>query len=235
MLVSNRTVPYQQDTAKNLKRFYTRGAVGHIWWEHNAHKVASIFGYGEGADTNATQGTKYKVGSGIDDAPDMTEGDKGEWKIGEEPQDKINISAARSLTLTEVEEKLGITKEKINDPANGFRKRMYLDAPYYGDQATTSMTYVVQRNIGSSNQDWSGGDKLKGKAKNKGYKMTNRDYSWGGYNWEENPIPETKYKDMLFNGINGWTGLATNALGLSSGWSKVGFLRGNVDIRYMGR
>ena len=225
MLVSNKTVA----------RIYTKGAVGHIWWEHNAHKVSSIFGYGEGADVGITdtgeeiganKAFSYKVGSGIDSAPDMNEGDKGDWKIGEEPQDKINISAARSLTLPEVEKKLGITKEKINDSTYGFstNKSGGNGGPYYGNPTTTSMTYVVQRDIGSPNQDWTGGDKTSGKAKNKSYTMTD-----GYYYWDKDKIPATKYKDMLFNGINNWNGLATNALDVSTSGSSVSFLRGLVD------
>ena len=239
MLVSNRTVA-------NIS---TYGAVGHIWWEHNAHKVSSIFGYGEGADVGikdtgeevgANKSFAYKVGSGIDDAPDMTElndptdeskGYKCDWKIGEEPQDKINISGARSLTFPEVEGKLGITKEKINDPAYGFstNKSTNRGGPYYGNQTTTSMIYVVQRDIDSPVQDWTDGDKSKGEVKNKSYKMTDRYYSW-----KKNSIPETKYKDMLFNSIDNWNGLATNALDVSDGGGDVGFGRGLVDSRGLG-
>ena len=225
MLVSNRGVA-------NVS---VKAAVGHIWWEHTAHKISSIFGYGEGADvgitdtgvaTGANKAFPYKVGSGIDDAPDMREGDMGNWKIGEEPQDKINISAAMSLTLPEAEKKLGITDESIK---NGTTSSSTNGSPGYGNQTTTSMTYVVQRDIGSANQDWSGGDRSKGKAKNKSYKMTDRYYYW-----EKDSIPATKYKDMLFNQLNSYTFLATNALDVYSGGSGVYFLRGHVDSSHLG-
>ena len=219
MLVSNRAVA----------GMYAKAAVGHIWWEHNAHKISSIFGYGEGADVGITdtgeevganKGFPYKVGSGIDDAPDMNEGDKGDWKIGEEPQDKINISAARSLTLPEVEKKLGITDASIKNKTTS----TYINSsPGYGNQTTTSMTYVVQRDINSPNQDWSGRDRSKGKAKNKSYKMTDRYYYWG-----QNSIPETKYKKILFNGINDINGLATNALTVDLNRKVVRFGRGVI-------
>ena len=100
MLVSNSPVA----------EFYTFYGIGHIWWEHNAHKISSIFGYGYGADTNATKDFPYKVGSGIDNAPDMIEGDKGNWKIG---QNGVNVSGSRSITMPEIETKLGLDDNEI--------------------------------------------------------------------------------------------------------------------------
>ena len=212
MLVSNRAV--------GKSELY--GAVSYMWWEHNAHKVSSIFGYGEGADTSATQGTEYKVGSGIDDAPDMMKSeDKGTWTIGGEfPKDereKINISGARSLTLPEVEKKLGITYEGIKNKTTSSGSNA--GSPGYGNQTTTSIRYVVQRDINSSNQIWKNKeDREEGIAKNKSYKMTDRHYYWN-----KDSIPETKYKDMLFNGIDGVIALATNVLNVSNGGSYVNF------------
>ena len=191
MLLSNRTVPYE-DSAKNLKRFNTYGAVGHIWWEHNTHKISSIFGYGEGADTNATKEFAYKVGSGIDDAPDMTalndptdetKGYKSDWKIGgkypEYEKDKINISGARSLTLPEVEDKLEITSDKIKSGFGDIEIGNNWHIPYGTKKENTTIPYVAQRDVDSPDQDWTGGDRLKGKAKNKipGYAMTARYYN----------------------------------------------------------
>ena len=209
MLASNKTV-----TTIN-----TYGAVGHVWWEHNAHKVASIFGYGEGVDTTATQGFPYKVGSGIDDAPDMTEGDRGEWKIGEDPKDKINISGARSFTLPELENKLGITEEDIRNKTKSINI-----SSSYGKQITSNVSYVVQRDINSPNQEWENEeDRRKGKAKNNSYKMTDRFYFWEPYY-----IPKTKYKDMIFNEINNFYGLATNSISIDSK-DKAFFQRANVS------
>ena len=221
MLVSNKTVA-------NIN---TKGAVGHIWWEHNAHKISSIFGYGEGADTNATKGTEYKVGSGIDDAPDMTEGDKGDWKIGEEPEDKIHISGARSLTLPEVEEKLGITDKSIKDETTS--SWIMSSDPGYGNQTITSIAYVVQRDIESSNQNWkTEEDRKKGKAKNKvpdGYKMTDKYYYW-----QKDLMPETKYKEMLFNQLNRYGALATNVLAVCCRGAGVGFINAGVSSGSVG-
>ena len=209
MLVSNSPVA----------EFYTGEGIGHIWWEHNAHKISSIFGYGEGADTNATKDFPYKVGSGIDNAPDMEEGDKGNWKIG---QNGINVSGSRSITMPDIEKKLGITEEKIKNGTDGIKRDTEIG---YGKvTANTSMAYVVQRDIGSSNQIWE--DKKQAKAKNNRYTVTQKSY-W----WEKSNIPETKYKEMLFNNINDstLTGIATNALCVYDSGKGVAFGRGHVN------
>ena len=238
MLVSNSPVA----------KFDTGYGIGHIWWEHNAHKICSIFGYGYGADTNATKDFPYKVGSGIDNAPDMTDGDKGNWKILEAPaenktrdKDKIYASGSRSLTMPDIETKLGITEEKIKNGTNGIQnnqnKNVNLGGPYYGNSITTSMTYVVQRDMEdkSTRQEWA--DKTKAKAKNKNYTMTDKSY-W----WERSDIAKlsdkdkniSKYEDMLFNNINNWTGIATNALDVSDAGSNVNFRMGFVDSFSLG-
>ena len=214
MLVSNSTVA----------QFYTGAGIGHIWWEHNAHKISSIFGYGEGADTNATKDFPYKVGSGIDNAPDMEEKDKGNWNIG---QNGINVSGSRSITMPDIEKKLGITEEKIKNGTDGIKVDAVDSNWKYGTSGTTSMQSVVQRDIESSNQKWE--DKTKAKAKNNRYKMTDKYYYWDKTN-----IPETKYKEMLFNNINGWTGIATNALDVYYLGKNVNFFRGYVNSSFLG-
>ena len=192
MLVSNKTVA-------NLSTGY---GIGHIWCEHNAHKISSIFGYGYGADINATKDFPYKVGSGIDNAPDMTEGDKGNWKIG---QNGINVSGSRSITMPEIEKKLGLDDNKIKTNTKIIKNR----SPGYGNSIKSGVTYVVQRDMEdkSTRQEWA--DKTKAKAKNKNYTVTDRFYYWN-----EIDIPETEYKKMLFNNINNFTGIATKALGV---------------------
>ena len=229
MLVSNSPVA----------EFYTGHGIGHIWWEHNAHKISSIFGYGEGADTNATQNFPYKVGSGIDNAPDMTDGDKGNWKILEAPadnvtrdKDKIYSTGSRSLTMPDIETKLGLDDNEIKTNTKISKN----SSPGYGKITTNiSMQSVVQRDIGSINQIWE--DKTKAKAKNNSYTMTDK-YYW----WDKSNIPESstqkpnmsKYKEMLFNNINNYTGIATNALGVYSSGSGVHFGRGLVRSSSLG-
>ena len=214
MLVSNSPVA----------KFCTGAEIGYIWWEHNAHKISSIFGYGEGADTNATKEFPYKVGSGIDNAPDMIEGDKGNWKIG---QNGINVSGSRSITIPDIEKKLGITEEKIKNGTDGIEMDTENSDWRYGTSGTTSMQSVVQRDIGSSNQIWE--DKTKAKAKNNSYKMTDKRY-W----WDKTNIPETKHKEMLFNNIDRLTGIATNALDVSYSGRHVCFNGGGVYSSSLG-
>ena len=192
---------------KPVAKLTTGGNVGHIWWEHNAHKMASIFGYGLGVNTNATSGFKYKVGSGIENAPDMTTGDKGNWNIGSESVDKINVSGARALTFDDVQDKLGVYGTNIAIGNSGIKnnKNQGNGGPYYDYTTSTSMSYVPQRNIDNSNQSWN--DAIKGKLNNRSYVMKDRNF-W----WNKTDIPTSKYKDMLFNQVNGNTALATNAI-----------------------
>lgn len=119
-----------------IGNFETGGSVGYTWWEHNAHKISSIFGYGEGADTSATQGFQYKVGSGIENAPDMKGNDKGNWKIG---SNGVNVSGSRSLTLKEAEAKLGIDDTKIANGSYSIKnnKNQNYGTPYYGNTVNT--------------------------------------------------------------------------------------------------
>ena len=205
---------------KPVTSLTTNGAVGHIWWEHNAHKMASIFGYGLGANTNATSGFKYKVGSGIENAPDMTTGDKGNWYIGSESVDKINVSGARALTFKDVQDKLGVYGTNIANGDSGIKNNrdQGYGLPYYGNTTSTSMSYVVQRNIGNSNQTWK--DVNRGQLNNSSYVMKDENF-W----WNKTDIPTSKYKDMLFNQVTGNTALATNTIDVRNSGSNVRFSR----------
>lgn len=205
---------------KPVTSLATNGAVGHIWWEHNAHKMASIFGYGLGANTNATSGFKYKVGSGIENAPDMTFGDKGNWYIGSESLDKINVSGARALTFKDVQDKLGVYGTNIANGDSGIKNNrdQGYGLPYYGNTTSTSMSYVVQRNIGNSNQSWA--DVNRGQLNNSSYVMEDQNF-W----WNKTDIPASKYKDMLFNQVSGNTALATNVIDVRNSGGDVRFSR----------
>ena len=179
MLISNRPI-------SNLEN---KGGVGSIWFQHSAHKLCSIFGYGYGADTNATKDFPYKVGSCIDPAPDMNEGDKGNWKIGGESKYKINISGSRALRLKDIEDKLKITEQKILNQENGMTP-LFLNESYVKYYVTTMP--IMQRDIGSINQKWV--NKERAVAYNSNYRITDKNYVW-----EKSKMPSSKYKDMLFN------------------------------------
>lgn len=139
VLISNKLV-------SNIK---IQGPVGYLWWEHTAHFIASTYGYGFGANTKATKDFEYSVGSKIDNAPDMIEGDKGIWHIG---QNGIPVSGSRSLTIEDVEEKLGIDEEKINIGYMNIR----IDGDVgqkYNQKIEIRSNFIPQRDIGSKNQD----------------------------------------------------------------------------------
>lgn len=214
---------------KPVTSFTTNGAVGHIWWEHNAHKIASIFGYGLGANTNATSGFKYKVGSGIENAPDMTFGDKGNWYIGSESLDKINVSGARALTFKDVQDKLGVYDTNIANGNSGIKNNQTqgYGAPYYGNTTSTSMSYLPQRNIDNSNQSWN--DVNRGQLNNRSYIMKDQNF-W----WNKTDIPVSKYKDMLFNQVSGNTALATNVIDVRNSGSNVRFSRVYISSTSIG-
>lgn len=188
ILVSNKSMPTMNFS----------GYLGYLWWEYNAHKMASVFGHGYGAKEGANAGYEYTVGSRINSAPDMNGADKGKWHIGAEPiENKIESSAARALTLLDVEEKLNIKdpeeKRKINSN--------------YGKEENIKSKFIPQRDVKSVEQSWS--DKKIGKANNKNYTIKNETYELSFGN-----IPDSKYKEMLFNSENAT--LATTAMFLEN-------------------
>lgn len=133
---------------KLASNVFIQGPVGYLWWEHTAHLMASTYGFGFGANTNATKNFKYSVGSKIDTAPDMTEGDKGIWKIG---QNGIPVSGSRALTIEDVEEKLGIDEAKINSGYMNIRTDGDIGQKY-NQKVQTRWNFILQRDMGSKNQ-----------------------------------------------------------------------------------
>lgn len=219
-----------------IGNFETGGSVGYTWWEHNAHKISSIFGYGEGADTSATQGFQYKVGSGIENAPDMNGTDKGNWKIG---SNGVNVSGSRSLTLKEAEAKLGIDDTKIANGSYSIKnnKNQNYGTPYYGNTINTKMSYVVQRDIESSTQKWA--DTEKRKANNNNYVMKNKTYFWNKSDIKNIPNTNIKHKEMLFMNVKDPAYRPLRRSGHESSIServarKIGLATNAIDVRNSG-
>lgn len=177
VLISNQTPSYLE----------TGGPIGYLWWPNLAHKMASVYGYGFGADTKATSGFKYSVGSKIDTAPDMTEGDKGIWKIG---TDGTNISGARSFTIEDIEDKLGITEDRINQKYLGLDTNF---VPYKEQVKNIEKYFIIQRDIGKPNINIDEED-AEAAIFDKKYNITNM-----GYWWDEINVPDSEYKKMIFN------------------------------------
>lgn len=196
----------------------TQGVVGYLWWEHTAHLMASTYGFGFGANTNATKDFKYSVGSKVDNAPDMTEGDKGIWYIG---QNGIPISGSRALTIEDVEEKLGIDKEKINSGYMNITPDGDIGQKY-NQKVQTRWPLIPQRDIGSRKQkldeyieasmyDYNNPVHI---VTNKAWILNEKDISFENLDEEnKNKNPNLlKYKSMLFDDrlTDGGHGLLAN-------------------------
>lgn len=188
-------------TTPILKAQYAGDGISSIWHEHNMHKLASILGYGYGAKKDASENFKYKVGSMLINAPDMLEGDKGDWHIG---KNGIEPSAARALILKDVEDKLGINEQKIKDGYSGIIK--YRDISRwqgwpYRKRVIIPREYVPQRDleIEGEKQNWTGGDKTLAKFPNNEYIIEEQYYSWKEKDITEDNIPDVRYKEILFN------------------------------------
>lgn len=189
-------------TTPILKAQYAGDGISSIWHEHNMHKLASILGYGYGAKKDASENFKYKVGSMLINAPDMTEGDKGDWYIG---KNGIEPSASRALTLKDVEDKLGINEQKIKDGYGGIIKYKKIGGKQgwnYREKVKTPAKYIPQRDleIESEKQNWAGGDKNLAKFVNDNkYIIEEQYYFWEEQDITEDNIPDIRYKKMLFS------------------------------------
>ena len=202
------------------------GAIGYIWYEYNMHKGASTFGHGYGANkntsfTNSTsrdQNFTYKVGSGLENT-----GDTARWKIGEEPGDieKIKKSGTRALTLGDIEEKLGITDEKIKKGENGIH---HISGVGYGNIAKLNINFP-QRKVKGLNQNWA--DETNAKAAKQDVEAKNGYYYWI---WEDVPEETQPYKDLIKTDSYDYTTATTT---LNSDSAYVDFDRAYVNSDYL--
>lgn len=170
-----------EEMLEKISYVFTTNSISALWFEHNMHKLISLFGYGYGAKKDATNDFKYMVGSKISGAPDMSEGDKGIWSIG---KNGIDPSGARGLTREDIEKKLGITEEHILKNVDNYDEKKYHEIiPVISEN-------ILQRNIKSSNQGYV--DEKTGLAKNNNYKMKRENY----YLYKN--IPNNIYSNILF-------------------------------------
>ena len=183
--------------------FRTKGAIDYIWYEHNMHKIASIFGHGKGAKKKAFT---YKVGSQLEDI-----GDTATWKTG---TNGVPLSGARPLRTEDIEKAFGWTESTIKTD-NKFTK----NSSGYGVIKTNNI-YFPQRDTGNSTQQWE--DKNIAKAAKQDVKGKD-----GWYYIKKTDIPEGTYKNILWD----WNGNSTYQLGqvgLGVGSYYVRFGRGMV-------
>ena len=172
-LISDETIPL----------WAAQDAIGYIWLEYNIHRAASAFGHGFGANTKVRDADStsidkdftYKVGSGLENT-----GDTARWKIGEEPSHikKINGSGTRAVTLKDIEDKLGITEQKIKE-----------NSANYGDITKVSLCFP-QRKVKGLNQKWE--DESIAKSAKQEVEIRNEYYNFRMRNLLENTNPYSK-------------------------------------------
>ncbi len=209
--------------------FRTKGAIDYIWYEHNMHKIASIFGHGKGAKNKAFT---YKVGSQLEDT-----GDTATWKTGIDgiPLTTPNgipgittkeglkdiaapLSGARPLRTEDIEKAFGWTESTIKTDSK-FSKN---GSTGYGGIYTKNI-HFPQRDTGNSTQQWA--DKNIAKATKQDVRGKD-----GWYYIEKSNVPENNYKKVLWdwNNAGSKTYYQLGQLGLDVYSIDVGFLRGMV-------
>ena len=184
--------------------FKTYGAIDYIWYEHNMHKIASIFGHGKGAKKKAFT---YKVGSQLEDT-----GDTATWKTG---TNGVPLTGARPLRTEDIEKAFGWTESSIKTDSK-FTKW----GDNWGGTNTLNINYP-QRKVDGINQTWDNETIAKGPKKD--VTAHNRNYAINKSN-----VPEGTYKNILWD-WNGNKYFQIGQIGLGVYSSGVGFRRGMVD------
>ena len=129
--------------------FKIYGAIDYIWYEHNMHQIASIFGHGKGAKKKEFT---YKVGSQLEDT-----GDTATWKTG---TNGVPLTGARPLRTEDIEKAFGWTESNIKTDSK-FTKR----GNNWGGTTTLNINYP-QRKVEGINQTWDNEQIAKGPKKN---------------------------------------------------------------------
>ena len=184
--------------------FRTKGAIDYIWYEHNMHKIASIFGYGKGAKKKEFI---YKVGSQLEYV-----GDTATWKTG---TNGVPLTGARPLRTEDIERAFDWTESDIKSKSV-FDKN---SSTGYGTVHTRNI-YFPQRYTGSNTQQWAARNIAKAAKKD----VKGKD---GYYRIDKSSVPKDTYRNILWD----WNGNSTYQLGqvgLDVGSRDVNFRRGMV-------
>ena len=188
----------------NVAPFKTKGAIDYIWYEHNMHQIASIFGYGKGAKKKPFT---YKVGSQLEDT-----GDTATWKTG---TNGVPLTGARPLRTEDIEKAFGWTESDIKSKSI-FNKNGITG---YGTVHTRNI-YFPQRYTGSNAQQWASRNTAKAAKKD----VKGKD---GYYDISKSNVPKGTYRNILWD----WNGNSTYQLGqvgLDVRSRDVNFRRGMV-------
>ena len=184
--------------------FRTKGAIDYIWYEHNMHKIASIFGHGKGAKKKEFA---YKVGSQLEDT-----GDTATWKTG---TNGVPLTGARPLRTEDIERAFDWTESDIKSKSV-FDKNSSIG---YGTVHTRNI-YFPQRYTGSNRQQWVSVNIAKAAKKD----VKGKD---GYYRIDKSSVPKGMYRNILWD----WNGNSTYQLGqvgLGVYSNRVNFRRGMV-------
>ena len=186
--------------------FRTKGAIDYIWYEHNMHKIASIFGHGKGAKKKEFT---YKVGSQLEDT-----GDTATWKTG---TNGVPLTGARPLRTEDIEKAFGWTESSIKADSNFTRY-----GNNWGGTTTLNINYP-QRKVDGINQTWDNEQIAKGPKKN--VTAYNRSYYINKSN-----VSANTYKNILWdwNNAGSTSYYQLGQVGLDVYSSSVGFRRGVV-------
>ena len=224
MIVSN-NIDFKED-------FKTYGAIDYIWYEHNMHKIASIFGHGKGAKKKEFT---YKVGSQLENAEDTAI-----WKTGidgiplktpkgipeittkEGLKDiVVPLSGARPLRTEDIEKAFGWTESTIKSDSK-FNKNSGSTMGYGG--IYTKNIYFPQRDTGSSTQQWANKNIAKAAKQN----VRGKD---GYYDINKSNVPESTHRNMLWD-WNDDRSFQLGQIGLDVYSDHVSFGRGMVYSYY---
>ena len=193
--------PITTDTGEN---FTMIGTIGYLYAEQELQEICKIYGYGYG--TNKNKGGTYTIGGPFDTLKTQ----------------KIEGTGARSITIEDINEKAGITKDDY----------ITLNSSYGNTTNPTTDIYYPTINT------------LTGKSNSKGGK-NNLKYTC--YTYYKSKIEDTNVQNILFNG-NYWLSsraITTNvndsdfiiysvisALGILAGRSCNGYDSGMYEYTY---
>ena len=190
----------------NVASFRTNGAIDYIWYEHNMHQIASIFGHGKGAKKKEFT---YKVGSQLENT-----GDTATWKTG---TNGVPLTSARPLRTEDIEKAFGWTENTIKSDSK-FSKNSGSNTGYGG--IYTKNIHFPQIDTGNSAQQWA--DKNIAKAAKQDVKGKD-----GSYRIDKSNVPEGTYRNILWD-WNGNNYLQLGQVGLDVRSDYVSFSRDAV-------
>ena len=188
--------------SESVLSYSMSGAIDHIWYEHNMHKIAKIFGHGKGVKKKVFE---YKVGSQLENVEDTAT-----WRTG---GNGIELSGSRPLKLDDIERAFGWTESTIKADSKFTKWSNF----WKTEQLNISFP---QRKVAGLNQSWE--NESIAKSAKRYVKATNKYYKIN-----KNDTPNNVYRNILWDwNVNkafnlGNIGLALNSQNLYFGRDAV--------------